>query len=117
MKMCVAEQKNAPAMKKPVAKEDAPAANKKTSIVAKNDAPTEENKEYDAKNNVSNEKEEYDAKDDASTEEKEDTMQKEDAPTLEKPHNNPVLAAMSVASGEVILMNHKELYVTVSDSD
>ncbi len=86
---------------KPVAKEDASKEN--SPIVTKDDAPIE--------------KEEYDAKDDAPTEEKEDTMQKEDAPTLKKPHTDPVLAAMSAASGEEILMNHQELYATVPDPD
>jgi hypothetical protein len=92
MKMTVASQKNAPSMtkeeEKSLTKEDASEEN--SPIVTKDDAPIEE---------------------------KENTMQKEDAPTLKKPHTDPVLAAMSAASGEEILMNHQELYATVPDPD
>jgi hypothetical protein len=90
VEMCVAEQKNASAMKKPLAKKDVSAANKMIPIVAKDDASTEEKEGYDAK---------------------------KDAPILKKPHTDFVLAAMSAASGEEVLMNHEELYATVSDSD
>ncbi len=50
------------------------------------------------------------ANEDASIEEKMDTMQKEDAPTLKKPHTDPVLAAVTVVSDEEILVNHQELF-------
>jgi hypothetical protein len=50
------------------------------------------------------------AKDDSPTEKKMNTEQKDDAPTLKKSHTDPILTAVTVASGEEKLMNHKELF-------
>jgi hypothetical protein len=78
-------KENAPLMTKPLTKEDASKEN--PSIVAKEDAPTEE---------------------------KMNTKQKDDAPTLKNSDTDPVLAAVTAAeavpSGEEKLMNHQELF-------
>jgi hypothetical protein len=74
-------KENAPLMTKPLTKEDASKEN--PPIVTKEDAPTEE---------------------------KMNTKQKDDAPTLKKPDTDPVLAAVTVASGEGKLMDHQELF-------
>jgi hypothetical protein len=89
-----------------LAKEDASELKENPPIVAEEDAPTEE-------------KMNTEQKEDASTEEKKmDTMQKDDAPTLKKPDTDPVLAAVTVASGGEKLVNHKELNASVTpDSD
>jgi hypothetical protein len=78
---------------------------------------SKENSSIVTKDDASIEKEEYDAKDDVSIEKKENTMQKENVSILKKSHTDLVFVAMSVASDEEILMNHQELYVTVSDSN
>jgi hypothetical protein len=77
-------KENAPLMTKSLAKED---VSENPPIVTKEDAPTEEKK---------------------------NTVQKEDAPTLKKSDTDPVLAAVTVASDEGKLMNHKELFVSAT---
>ncbi len=78
-------------MTKPLAKEDASGLKENPSIVAKEDAPTEEKEGYGAK---------------------------EDAPTLKNPDTDLVLAAVAVSSGEEKLVDHQELFdpaIPVSD--
>jgi hypothetical protein len=77
-------KENAPLMTKPLAKED---ASKMTPIVTKKDAPTEE---------------------------KMNTKQKDDASILKISDTDPVLAAVTAASGE---QDHEELNATVLASD
>jgi hypothetical protein len=78
----VADEKNAPLMAKPLAKED-----------------------------VSEENPPIVAKEDASTEERMDTEQKDDAPTLKKSDTDPVFAAVAAApSGGEKLVDHQELF-------
>ncbi len=95
-------KENAPLMAKFLAKVDASDLKENAPLMAKSLA----------KEDASEENPPIVATDDGPTEEKMDTEQKEDAPTLKKPHTDPVLAAVAaaeaVASGGEV--NHQELF-------